>query len=324
MASTPLAAGPGPADAGAWVSDGHLEHRDRFTVETGDLDQTGNFKVRQFVGLALAPVFADMAPTLGYAEMGKRGIAPGQYFQDFQSVHRPTGYGKDIERRIRIGLRRSTAEERRDPAGAPRRVERLIVETRTELIACQALGPPESIGFEPPLGDAVTAATGRVLHVLTRPAAPAGERQVKDAPEELAFLAEQPLDGPYPTIELLSALGDGFAEADTGGFTAPPGIWGIANTDAFHHVGAREYLYGMESRVIALMAAAGLPVERYYTHRARTIFRKPGFAGERFDLKCRFYRQGDETVAIGAYHKVADDDAVEEKPAVFTRFEGGF
>ena len=323
MASTPLAADPRPADAGAWVSDGHLERRDRFTVETGDLDQTRNFKVRQFVGLVLAPVFADMLPTLGYTEMGKRGIAPGQYFQDFQSVHRPTGYGNDIDRRIRVGLRRSMVEERRDPAGAARRVERLIVETQTELIARPALGPPESVGFEPPLGDAVTAATGRVLHVLTRPGAPAGERQVTDAPEELAFLAEQPLDGPYPTTELLNAIGDGFAEVDTGGFTAPPGIWGKANSDVFLHVGAREYLYGMESRVISLVAAAGLPVERYYTHRARTIFRKPGFVGERFDLKCRLYRRDQETLAIGGYHKVADDGSVEEKPAVFTRFEGG-
>jgi len=319
MASTPL-----PAGAGASVRDGHLEHRDRFTVETGDLDQTRNFKIRQFVGFALAPVFADMLPHLGYAEMGKRGIAPGQYFQDFQSVHRPAGYGNDIERRIRVGLRRSISEHRRDPSDALRRVERLIVETRTELIARQALGPPEAAGFEPPLGDAVTAATGRVFHVLTRPGAPAGERQVGEVPEELAFLAEQPLDDPYPTIEILSVIEDGFVKVDTGGFTAPLGIWGVANSDVFQHVGAREYLYAMESRVIALMAAAGLPLERYYTYRARTIFRQPGFVGERFNLKCQLYRRGEETLAIGGYHKVADDGAIEEKPAIFTRFEGGF
>ena len=69
------------------------EVRDRL-VEIGDLDLKRNLKIRAFMELVLAPVFRDLQPRLRYDEMGRRGITPMQYFQDFRNYPASQGYGR--------------------------------------------------------------------------------------------------------------------------------------------------------------------------------------------------------------------------------------
>src|SRR5690348_18311680 len=123
------------------------EVRDRL-VEIGDLDLNRNLKIRAFLHLMLAPVFRDLQPRLKYAEMGRRGVTPMQYFQDFRNHPAPHGYGNRFEGRYEVRLCRSVSRERRRPDVAEQQVERLILETRTTLTGHPATGAPVSLGFE--------------------------------------------------------------------------------------------------------------------------------------------------------------------------------
>ncbi|HMK68356.1 MAG TPA: hypothetical protein VK433_07395, partial [Stellaceae bacterium] len=246
------------------------------TVDIGDLDFRRNLKFRAFLGLALAPVFRELLPRLRYVEMGRRGVTPGQYFQDFRSHPAPHGYGDRFKGHYAIRLCRSISREKREPSAEPLRVERLVLETRATLTGSPATGETSSLGFEPSLGAPTTAGEARVLHVLTRPQSPPGKRWVTDVPEEIEFLRLHSLEESFPTIAGLAALEDGFVELTGAEFD---GVWGVANTDVFQHVHAREYTMAMENGVTQCLAAAGLPLKTHLALRARTIFRRPAFVG---------------------------------------------
>ncbi len=301
----------------------YVKRSDRIRVSVGDLDQRRNLKIRAFVQLVLRPVFDDLEPKFGFREMGVRGVAPGQYFQDFQNFPRPHGYGSVFERAHRIGLNRCITHKADGDGREPQRLERLILETRAEFHAQEALGGASSVGFEPPLGDTVLTGRGRVLHILTRPAAPPGQRQVRDVPEELRFLNVHDFEEPFPTVELLQHVDDEFEEMDLGGADGPVGIWGLPNSDVFQHVNALEYIFGMENRMTALLAAAGLPLERFVAKRSQVIFRKPSFVGERFTVRCRLFRRADDFIALGSFHKIDPGGARDERPSVALRLEVG-
>jgi hypothetical protein len=245
-----------------------------------------------------------------------------QYYQEFQNVPAPFGYGNAFGGRYAVRLCRSVSNEPRGPQGQEQRVERLILETSATLTGRAATGAPASLGFEPTLGAAVTAGTGLVLHVLSRPNDPPGRRSVHDVPEEIAFLEEHPFERPYPTIPLLQMLEPGHQLVDAA-TTVLPGIWGVAHTDVYQHVHAREYLFAMENGVIAALAAAGIPLDSYATLRTRVIFRRPSFIGQRYRLGVRLYRQDAATVALGALHNGVDDPFGDDaRASVFLRFDG--
>ena len=301
----------------------YVTRNDRIRVNVGDLDQHRNLKFRAFVQMVLKPVFDELEPKFGFRKMGLRGVAPGQYFQDFRNIPRPLGYGNEFERTHRIGLSRCVTRETGGDEREPRRVERLILETRAEFRAREALGGASSVGFEPPLGDTVAAGRGRVLHILTHPTAPPGQRQVRDVPEELGFLNEHKFGGPFPTVELLQQIDGDFEELALEKIDGPVGIWGLPNSDVFQHVNALEYIYGMENSVTALLAETGLPLERLAAKRSRVIFRKPNFVGESFSVRCRLFRRADEIIALGSYHKIDPGGTRDERPTVLLRFEVG-
>ena len=301
----------------------YVTRSDRIRVNVGDLDQHRNLKFRAFVLLILRPLFADLEEKFGFRKMGLGGVAPGQYYQDFRNIPRPHGYGSVFERKHRIGLSRCVTQEGGGRDRAPRRVERLILETRADLYAREVTGEPPSMGFEPALGDSVPAGRGRVLHILTRPAAPPGQRQVRDVPEELRFLNVHDFEEPFPTVELLQHVDDEFEEMDLGDADGPVGIWGLPNSDVFQHVNALEYIFGMENRTTALLAAAGLPLERFVAKRSQVIFRRPSFVGERFTVRCRLFRRADDFIALGSFHKIDPAGARDERPSVVLRLEMG-
>ncbi|HEV3174430.1 MAG TPA: hypothetical protein VGZ72_00490 [Stellaceae bacterium] len=297
------------------------EVRDRL-VEIGDLDLKRNLKIRAFLELVLAPVFRDLQPRLRYVEMGRRGITPMQYFQDFRNYPAAHGYGDRFEGRYEIRLCRSVSHERRGAGAEEQRVERLILETRATLTGRPATGAPAALGFDPPVGAPAVAGTGRVLHVLTRPQEPPGRRWVSEIPQEIAFLTLHPFEDPFPTIGHLAELESGFVAVE-GGSARLTGVWGVANSDVFQHIHAREYTVAMENGIALSMAAANLPLESYLATRARVIFRRPSFVGQRYALGIRLFHRDTDIVALGAFH--AGDDAPvagDSRAAVYLRFEG--
>ena len=83
------------------------------------------------------------------------------------------------------------------------------------------------------------------------------------------------------------------------------------------------YLMAMENGVTAALAEAGLPLDHYAATRARVIFRRPSFIGQRWAFGIRLHRRGDDLVALGALHDAETDPFGEAgRAAVFLRFEG--
>ena len=196
-----------PDEARIAVEAGCLVRIGQETLDVGDLDQRRNLKIRTFVRLGLRPVFEDLQTHLRFQEMGASGIAPGQYFEDFQATRAPFGYDKHFHTTLRLSLRRAVTVGKHGP------VERLVMETRAALSSRVAQGMAASVGFEPPLGSLAPAGSSRVIHVLTRPKSPPGERYVTSAPPQLEFMAIEPFDGEYPTPETLARVDDNFAPA---------------------------------------------------------------------------------------------------------------
>ena len=290
-------------------------------VDIGDLDQNRNLKIRTFLGLVLAPVFRELQPRLRYSQMGRRGITPMQYYQDFRNVPAPHGYGDTFRGHYEIRLCRSNSSERRGDAVGPRTIERLILETRVTLAGYPAIGAPPALGFAPVLGAPATAGSGRVLHVLTRPKDPPGRRWVSEIPEELQELVVHPSSEPYPTIPLLREIDGGFAECE-GAARILSGVWSIANTDVFQHVHAREYTMAMENGIGIALATARLPLERYVPTRARVIFRRPAFIGQTYQLGIRLFHRDGEVIALGAFCSGDATPGEVDHASVFMRCEG--
>ena len=296
------------------VENGELVRRGRDRADVGDLDQNRNLKIRMFVGPGLRPVFEDMQSRLRFREMGIEGVAPGQYYEDFEAFPAAYGYDEELQTELRVSLQTALVESRGGAA------ERLIVETRGELRSRVATGLPPAVGFEPPLGDLAVAGRSRVIHMLTRPKAPPGDRAVTDVPRQLEFLTPHIFEGDFPTIEILSRVPEGYRPAVSPESTVVQSIWGMANSDVFQHVHVREYLHAMENQMGALSAAADVPLSTMAATRAQVIFRRPSLVGERYELRSVLYRQDDRLLALGSFHTVADGRS-DDRPACYLRFE---
>jgi hypothetical protein len=300
------------------MSDGEIEAieaQSERVVDIGDLDSSRNLKFRSMLGLALAPVFRELLPRLRYVELGRRGITPGQYLQDFTIHPARHGFGDRFVGSYRVRLCRSIAD---DPRG---KVERMIIETRAAITGNPALAPSPSLGFEPSLGPPIKAGEARVLHILTRPKNDPGDRMVTEVPDEISFLRLHGFEEPFPTIARLAMLEDDFSEIE-GATVETGGFWGTPNSDVFQHVHAREYTMAMENAVTQGLAAAGLPLAGYVPLRARTIFRRPSFVGQDYRLHVGLFRRGADIVALGSFHNGEQGAIVDrDRAAVFLRFD---
>ena len=298
----------------------HFEQEVETAVEIGGLDRTRNLKIRTFAGLVLTPVFRELQPRLNYAAMGRHGVTPMQYYDDFENCRAPFGYGDRFNGRYEVRLCRSISGGRRESSSEVNRVVRLILETRATILGRVAVGPPPSLGYEPELGAPAVAGRGRVLHVLTRPHSEPGQRTVSEVPRELSFLAVQPLDGLYPTIPLLATLEQRFSMIAT---LHHRGIWGVANSDVYQHINAREYIAMMENGITAALCQAAIPLDAYVALRARIIFRRPSFVGQAYVLDVRLYRCDDDITALGIFQPDGQGHRTDPSgAAVFLRFDG--
>jgi hypothetical protein len=78
----------------------------------------------------------------------------------------------------------------------------------------------------------------------------------------------------------------------------------------------------MENGISVALMAAQLPLERYVSTRARVIFRRPSFVGERYCLNIRLYHRDSEVITLGAFHSGDGMTAEDDRASVFMRFEG--
>jgi len=292
-----------------------LVRRGSERVDVGDIDQNRNLKIRMFIGPGLRPVFDDMQTHLQFRQMGTdEGVAPGQYYQEFEAYPRAFGYDEVLHTELRVSLQSAQVVGR---GGA---LERLVMETRATLRSHVVTGPPPAVGFQPPLGDKAVAGRSRVIHMLTRPNGPPGGRAVSQVPRQIAFLTPRPFAGDFPTIEGLSRVPEGYGPASAVPPSSIRGVWTMANSDVFQHVHAREYLYAMENRMGALAAEADLPLDRMSATGARVIFRRPSLVGARYELRCELFRQDRKLLALGSFHSVVEGVA-DDHPGCYLRFD---
>jgi hypothetical protein len=154
----------------------------------------------------------------------------------------------------------------------------------------------------------VVVARARLINVFTRNDPDAARRRVTVLPEEMGIGNAPSRRMELPTLETLLPLGRApdFAESS-------PGVWHYGQTDPNRHVTGLEYLRTMECFAAAALAGEGRDMARFYFARARILYRKPCFRGERYRRAAWRSLEGPLVIA-GAFYK--GDDPPGARPAV--------
>jgi hypothetical protein len=285
-----------------------------------DLDQRGNLQIRALIGLCMPPVFADLEQRFDLLGLRKQGTSPIMFFLQFETLAQPLPFLGRMTLDYRVHLRRSVLAG--PPGSAAGRVERLLLDMEIDVRGPQGSGDPAQLGAGALSERLVPAGRMRGVHVITRPVAAPGERQVRDVPAELRGLQEQPWEGPYPSTELLEALPAGFRERAAGPWQELRSVWALHNTDVNQHVNVHEYIMSMENHFARMLFGASLPLARHRIARMEILFRKPFFMGDAHGLRGRLFTSGRRTLLLGGLHRVEPEGGLEPRPAVFARMEG--
>ena len=143
--------------------------------------------------------------------------------------------------------------------------------------------------------------SARFVNVFTRYDADPARRRVTELPERLGL-------GPRPSrVTAIPAITDLLpADGRDPDFTEPePRAWHYTQTDANRHVNGMEYLRSMEDFVSCALAARGHDLRAVYPARARIVYRKPAFRGERYE-RVAWFRAEAPLVVAGAFRKAGD------------------
>src|SRR5690606_19085499 len=150
----------------------------------------------------------------------------------------PLAFGRGITNEHSTRLFRSVTARAGNPA--ERGVERFLLCSHNLLRSKARSHGPEALGLDDGTRPAIEAGTAEIVHVLTRPLAPPGERQVTALPEELRRLREHRWERPWPTPESLSVPPEGYERVTLGPAEERADVWGLPNTDINQHVNATE------------------------------------------------------------------------------------
>lgn len=300
-----------PIDAlsGAGNVPSHFDH----------LDMTYRLRMRAFVGICMPPIFSGLEARLKMMSLRKKGYASIMFYLDFTSGATPIAFGRGLTNEHTLKLYRSVTDANNQPAG--RGTERLLFVSHSVIKARARSHGPEALGYDDGTGEIIEAGRAEIRHVITRPLAPPAERQVTAVPEELRALREHAWDQPWPSVEGLSAVPEGYERFDAGAWQERTDVWGLPNTDINQHVNVQEYIMGAENQFTRLLLAAGLPVARHHIGRARLLFRKPFFPGEGYLLRAQLYRRGDQTRMHGGFY-LLEDQQPSPRPSAYVAFEG--
>jgi|GEM_PF-1954360 len=141
----------------------------------------------------------------------------------------------------------------------------------------------------------------RFVNVFTRYDTDPARRRIVALPPEMGLgtVPSRRIDIPeVADLVPLAARAADFADQE-------PGAWHYTQTDANRHVNSMEYLRSMEDFVAGGLAARGHDLRRLYPARARILYRKPCFRGERYTR--RAWAGSEEPLVIaGGFHKHAD------------------
>jgi hypothetical protein len=294
----------------------HFAGTGQYRVSFEEIDQRYHLKMRAFVRVGMPPIFTDLEKRFNLTQMRRRGIVPIMFNLTFENFDVPLVLNSSTRIEHQVRLRRSVTPQ---PEGAP--LVRLLLEMNAQIYApvgsASALLGGEADGRP-------EAQVGQLsgYQVFTRPVAPPGERQVTEAPEELADLQVHPFDDPYPSPENLSQIPAGFTAAPAGPFPHLDTVWGLANTDVNQHVNVQEYVFGMENHFARRLHGAGLSQVKHRIARTQLLFRKPFFAGDLVRIQGPLLIHGSRTLLVGGYHRMGADGSVEARPSAAVRMEG--
>ena len=138
----------------------------------------------------------------------------------------------------------------------------------------------------------------RFVNVFTRYDPDPARRRVTELPPELGLgvLPSRTVDVPE-VADLLPA-----AERSPDFADREPAVWDYTQTDANRHVNGMEYLRSMEDFVAGALASRGHDLRLLFPARARIVYRKPCFRGERYERVAWLVGEAPLTVA-GVFRK---------------------
>ncbi len=285
-----------------------------------ETDQRYHVKLRAFVKLCMPPVFDALEREYALNDLREDGIVPIMHYLEMESFPQAVAFNSHAECAFGVWLRRSVIP---GPPGASKgAVERLNLDMQVDVSAPQGHGDPALLGAGSMGGPIVPAGRLRAVQVLTRPVAPAGERQVTTVPPQLSGLQEHPWDGPYPSVDNLRTVPEGYRELEAGPWQEQRSVWALHNTDINQHVNVHEYIFGMENHYARMLFGADLPVQRHRIDRAAILFRRPFFAGEPHGIRAHLHVEDHRTLLCGAFHRVEPEGGLHAKPSVFIRMSG--
>lgn len=297
-----------------------IEGQGSDTLHFEELDQRFHLKIRSFIQLCMPPIFSTLDRDYDLRGLRRDGVAPIMFFLQFESEPRALAFGGRVETPFQVRLHRATLP----PAerSSPQQPDRLLLDMRIDVQAQAGSGNPLVVGED--AGEVVRAGRMRALHVLTRPVAPKGERVVAQVPAQLAALQEHTFPEPYPTLDGLRQVPEGFDKRETGHWREFRSVWGSSNTDINQHVNVHEYIRGAENHFARMLFGAGLPVEAHRIDRADILFRRPGFMGMAFGIRGSLHTRGSQTLLLAGVHRLTEAGGLDPVPSVFARMEGSF
>lgn len=283
------------------------------------LDMTYRLRIRAFVGLCMLPIFANLEAHLKMMSLRKQGYAPIMFHLDFRSGATPIAFGRALDNEHTLKLYRSITDRNHQPAREG--TERVMFVSQSTIKARARSHGPDALGFDDGSGALVEAGSAEIMHIITRPVATAGERQVTSVPEELRVLKEHRWDRPLPSVENMSVAPEGYERIDAGPWAERTDVWGMPNTDINQHVNVQEYVTGSENQFTRLLHGAGLPVTQHRIARARLLFRKPFFPGQAYTIRAQLYRRAQQTQMQAGFY-LLEGDRPSERMSSFVVFDG--
>jgi hypothetical protein len=153
-------------------------------------------------------------------------------------------------------------------------------------------------------------AQARLINVFTRYDADPARRRVTALPATMGLVSAPARVTLLPRLESLLAGGvaPDFAETDTH-------VWHYGQTDPNRHVSGMEYLRAMEAYIADELQRRGRDLGRLYYSRARILYRKPCFRGERY-RRAAWLRGETPLVLAGAFYKGDDPPSARAAVAV--------
>ena len=273
-------------------------------------DMSFRLRMRAYIGICMPGMLSAMQREIGLTSLRRHGIAPVLYYCDFANGPSAIGFGRRLRMAFESRLYRQT-----DAGG------RLLMHSTHRIWGRARRHDAHALGYEASQGEPVEAGRAEILHIVTRPTAAPGERQVRRLPAPADRLQVHDYRQSLPRVQDLRKFADGLAPVGLGDAETACGVYGLPNTDVNQHVNVLEYIMGFENHFTGLVHAAGLGADRHRITRARMIFRKPFFPGQRYRLTARLYQEGERT-AMAADFYPAEGGTDDHPPSVAGFLDG--